>query len=325
MGRANFRNGKGVTELKVHNDKISRITTPFGARSRAVEVAEGIGLPGKRVIVTGASSGIGAETARAIAYTGASVTLAVRNTAAGDQVARYIVGTTGNPHISVARLDLSSRASIAEFVSLWKGPVHVLVNNAGIMASPEERTPEGWEMHFAINHLGHFALTLGLLGALSAAGNARIVVVSSSGHMLSPVIFDDIHFAYRWYNPWLAYGQSKTANILFAVAATRRWAEKGITANALHPGAIKTNLQRHIGGRISTPLELQKTTEQGAATSVLLATSPLLEGMGGRYFEDCNEAPIASQRLETIRGVAPFALDPVNADRLWEDSLRMLA
>jgi NAD(P)-dependent dehydrogenase (short-subunit alcohol dehydrogenase family) len=141
---------------------------------------------------------------------------------------------------------------------------------------------------------------------------------------MSPVVFDDINFDYRSYDPWLSYGQSKTANILFAVGATAYWEGEGITANALNPGAIATNLQRHVGG-MRTPVEKRKTTEQGAATTVLLATSPLLEGIGGRYFEDCNEAEVVTRRdPDTPRGVAPYALDADNADRLWDASLRML-
>lgn len=142
--------------------------------------------------------------------------------------------------------------------------------------------------------------------------------------MRSPVVFDDIHFAFRPYDPWLAYGQSKTASILFAVGATARWFRDGITANALMPGAIATNLQRHVGG-VQTPPKRQKTPMQGAATSVLLATSPLLEGIGGRYFEDCNEAAIVTRRTKDYTGVAPYALNPENADRLWAESLLMLA
>jgi len=300
------------------------IATPFGRHSTAAEVVEGIDLSGKRAIVTGAASGIGVETARALASTGAEVTLAVRNTDAGAQTAADITATTGNQNIHVAPLDLSDRASIASFVAAWDGPLHILVNNAGVMALPEQHTSEGWEMQFATNHLGHFALTLGLHDALAADGAARIVSVSSSAHMRSPVVFDDIHFAFRRYDPWLAYGQSKTANVLFAVGATARWFGDGITANALMPGAIVTNLQRYVGG-IQAPPELQKTPEQGAATSVVLATSPLLEGIGGRYFVDCNEATILTQRTDGYSGVAPYALNPDNADRLWEESLRLLA
>jgi NAD(P)-dependent dehydrogenase (short-subunit alcohol dehydrogenase family) len=303
---------------------MTRIRTPFGFHSTAAEVAKGISFHGKRVIVTGGSSGIGVETARALAGIGAEVTLAVRDTAAGARVAADIAATTGNKDIHVAKLDLTNRASIAAFVAAWKGPIHVLINNAGIMACPEQRTPEGCELQFATNHLGHFALAVGLHDALAAAGNARIVALSSSAHMLSPVIFDDIHFAFRRYDPWLAYGQSKTANVLFAVGATARWAKDGITANALNPGAIPTNLQRHVGGKLVTPPELQKTREQGAATSVLLATAPVLEGIGGRYFADCNEAEPVTQRQADYSGIAPYALDAADADRLWEESLREL-
>ncbi|MBI4780804.1 MAG: SDR family NAD(P)-dependent oxidoreductase [Oscillatoriophycideae cyanobacterium NC_groundwater_1537_Pr4_S-0.65um_50_18] len=302
---------------------MTQIKTPFGRHSTAAEVVKGIDLSGKRAIVTGAASGIGIETARALAQTGAEVTLAVRNIDAGEKTAADITATTGNGNIHVASLDLADRASIATFVAAWDKPLHILVNNAGVMALPEQHTPEGWEMQFATNYLGHFVLALGLHKALAADGAARIVSVSSSGHLLSPVVFDDIHFAFRPYDPWLAYGQSKTASILFAVGTTKRWFRDGITANALMPGAIVTNLQRHVGG-IQTPPERQKTPEQGAATSVLLATSPLLEGIGGRYFVDCNEAAIATKRTEDYSGVAPYALDSDNADRLWDESLRLL-
>jgi len=302
---------------------IARITTPFGFKSTAAQVSAGVDLSGKRVIVTGAASGIGVETARALAFTGAAVTLAVRNTDAAAPVAADITATTGNRNIHIAKLDLADRASIRTFVAGWRGALHVLVNNAGVMAMPEQRTAEGWEMQFATNHLGHFALALGLHDALAAGGRSRIVSVSSSAHMRSPVVFDDIHFVFRLYDPWLAYGQSKTANILFAVGAAARWANDGITANALMPGAIATNLQRHVGG-IKTPPERRKTLEQGAATSVLLAVSPLLAGIGSRYFVDCNEAELVKERTNDLTGVAPFALDPGNADRLWHESLRML-
>lgn len=234
------------------------ITTPFGFSSTADEVAAGIDLSGKQVVITGAASGIGMETARTLAYIGAEVTLAVRNAGAGELVAADIIATMGNQKVHVAQLDIADRASIAEFVAGWTRPLDVLINNAGIMALPQQHTTEGWEMQFATNPLGHFALALGLHDALAATGNARIVVVSSAGHLLSPVVFDDLHFAYRPYDPWLAYGQSKTANNLFAVGATTRWASEGITTNALMPGAIATNLQRHVGG-LRTPPERRKT------------------------------------------------------------------
>ena len=309
------------------------ITTPFDQDSTAAQVVEGVDLAGKRAIVTGASSGIGVESARALAQAGATVTLAVRDTDAGRRTASEIIATTANSDIHVIRLDLADRGSIDAFLDDWDGPLDVLVNNAGVMALPElELTREGWEMQFAINHLGHFALALGLHDALAAAGNARIVAVSSGAHLRSPVIFDDLFFAFRPYEPLLAYGQSKTANILFAVALTRRWAADAITANALMPGAIATNLQRHMDpgylerARAKSGGALQmKSTEQGAATSVLLATSPLLEGIGGRYFEDCNEAAPVTNSRGGSRGIAPYALDPDNAARLWEESLRLLA
>ncbi|WP_330335991.1 SDR family NAD(P)-dependent oxidoreductase [Streptomyces sp. NBC_00557] len=303
------------------------ITTPFGFSSTAAEVSQGIDLSGRRAVVTGASSGLGAETARALAATGAAVTLAVRDVTAGKRVAEDITESTGNQEVHVAHLDLADPASVTAFTAAWRGPLHVLVNNAGVMACPEQYTEQGWEWQFATNHLGHFALAAGLHDALAADGNARIVVVSSTGHQRSPIVWDDVNFAFRPYDPWLAYGQSKTANVLFAVEATRRWADDNINANALMPGAIYTNLQRHTGGRGSgrVPAHLIKTVEQGAATSVLLATSPLLEGVGGRYFVDCNETEVVDRRSGTLHGVARYAVDPDNARRLWTLSQELLA
>ncbi|MFJ4930107.1 SDR family NAD(P)-dependent oxidoreductase [Streptomyces sp. NPDC088736] len=305
---------------------MSTVTTPFGFESTAAEVAEGVDLTGRQAVVTGASSGIGAETARVLAATGAGVTLAVRDTVAGERVAKGITASTGNPDVRVAPLDLADPASVTAFTGAWQGPLHILVNNAGVMACPEQYTEQGWELQFATNHLGHFALATGLRDALAADGNARVVVVSSTGHQQSPVVWDDVNFAFRRYDPWLAYGQSKTANILFAVEATRRWADANITANALMPGAIYTNLQRHTGGRGSgrVPPELIKSVEQGAATSVLLATSPHLEGVGGRYFVDCNETEVVDRRSGTLHGVARYAVDLENARRLWAVSQDLL-
>ncbi|HEY1917533.1 MAG TPA: SDR family NAD(P)-dependent oxidoreductase [Streptosporangiaceae bacterium] len=309
----------------------ARITTPFNAQSTAAQVVDGIDLTGRRVIVTGGASGIGIETARALAGAGAEVTLAVRNQEAGQRTAEDITATTDNKQVHVAPLDLADQASVASFVAGWDGPVHILVNNAGVMASPLMRTPQGWEMQFATNHLGHFALANGLHGALAAAGGARIVSVSSAAHLRSPVVFDDIHFERREYEPWLAYGQSKTANVLFAVEATKRWSGDGIYVNALHPGGIRTNLQRYVTDEELDRLRAQsgpaapawKTPEQGAATSVLVATSPLLNGVGGRYFEDCNEAGL--NEPGTRGGVAAYALDPQAAARLWQVAVDTLA
>ncbi len=296
--------------------------TAFGATSTALEVVEGIDLTGRRAIVTGGASGIGIETARALASAGAEVTLAVRDVDAGERVATEVGAT------SVKYLELAKLESVEAFARDWDGPLHILVNNAGVMAIPELRlNADGLELQLATNHVGHFALAVGLHRALAAEG-ARIVSVSSSGHLRSPVIWDDLNFAFREYTPFDAYGQSKTANVQFAVGATARWARDGITANALMPGGIATNLQRHTPGMIEQALEAGmklKTPEQGAATSVLLAAAPELEGVGGRYYEDCAEARLVDHRGEMgSGGVAPYALDADNADRLWELSERLL-
>jgi NAD(P)-dependent dehydrogenase (short-subunit alcohol dehydrogenase family) len=292
----------------------ARISTPFTRDSTADDVLAGVDLHGRRAIVTGATSGIGPETARALASAGAEVTLAVHDLEAGERAAADIPSKTGNRRLVVAHLDLSDRSSVAAFTAGWDGPLHILVNNAEVKALPElTHTPAGWEMQFAANHLGHFELALSLHKALAASGRARIVSVSSGRHLLSPVIFDDLHFAFRPYDRWLAYGQSKTANVLFALGATARWSGDGITANALNPGA-RVTLDGH-----------QRTPQQAAATSALLAASPLLDGVGGRYFEACNEAVRVARRTDDERGVAPYALDPENADRLWDMSTDMLA
>ncbi|PZG14096.1 SDR family NAD(P)-dependent oxidoreductase [Nonomuraea aridisoli] len=307
---------------------MSLVTTPFGPKSTTDEVLDGVDLSGRRVVVTGAASGIGAETARALAAAGAQVTLAVRNLEAGREVAARITAATGRADVTVAPLELTDPSSVDAFTRAWEGPLHVLVNNAGIMALPDlRRTGEGWELQFATNHMGHFRLALGLHGALAAAGGARVVAVSSNAHRRAPVVFDDLHFERRPYEAWAAYAQSKSANALFAVEAAVRWADDGITANSLNPGGIRTGLQRHAH---LTP-EMQqifdtydwRTPEQGAATSVLLAASPLVEGVSGRYFEDCAEAAVAAGP-EVPTGVQPHAVDPDAAARLWKVSSELM-
>jgi NAD(P)-dependent dehydrogenase (short-subunit alcohol dehydrogenase family) len=301
------------------------ITTRFDATTTADEVVEGVDLGGTTAVVTGAASGIGVETARSLARAGAAVTLAVRDTAAGDRVAADITATTGNADVHVAYVDLVDLASVRAFAASWTGPLHLLVNNAGVMALPTlELTPDGWERQLATNHLGHFALTTGLHDALAAAGGARIVSVSSSGHLSSPVHFEDLHFARRPYDPWQGYGQSKTANVLLAVEATRRWADDGIVANALMPGGIMTNLQRHVTQEVRDRWQTMidegtatfKTTQQGAATTLVAAVSPEL-ATGGHYLEDCNESPTVADDADVSRGVRAWALDPEAAERLW--------
>jgi len=309
-------------------------TTTFGFETTAAEAASGIDLTGKRVIVTGAASGIGVETARALAGTGAEVTLAVRDFDAGAQTADDIDGD-----VHVAHLDLADQASVKAFAAAWDGPLHVLVNNAGVMAIQElTRTPEGWEMQFATNHLGHFALALGLHDALAADGAARIVSVSSSAHLRSDVQLDDLHFEHRPYEPWAAYGQSKTANILFAVEFDRRHKERGVRATAVHPGGIQTELGRHMGpGELEALVERMnaaqraagapafefKSIPQGAATSVWAGVVASADDVGGRYCEDCHFAELVEE--EGMReGVRAYALDPDRARALWAKSEEMV-
>jgi NAD(P)-dependent dehydrogenase (short-subunit alcohol dehydrogenase family) len=305
------------------------ITSKFSRHSTAEEVIAGIDLSGHRAIVTGASSGIGVETARSLAAAGAEVTLAVRNIEAGHRVAATIKERTGSSDIVVEPLELDNVDSVQAFVNRWRGPLNILVNNAGVMAEPLRRTDQGWEHQFATNYLGHFGLTVGLQDALSQGAPARIVALTSSGHFFSPVVLDDLNFDRRAYDPWLAYGQSKTAIVLFAVEATRRWVADGITANAVMPGGIKTNLQQYQSGpewdAIADNYDW-KTVEEGAATSVFVATSPLLDGIGGRYFEDCNEAAVVDPQIghERQKGVAAYALDPEVAAQLWDVSVQML-
>jgi NAD(P)-dependent dehydrogenase (short-subunit alcohol dehydrogenase family) len=302
------------------------ITSQFNAQSTAAQVVAGIDLTGRRAIVTGGASGIGIEVARALAGAGAEVTIAVRSLEQGTAAAANIANG-----VRAARLDLADLASVGSFVDGWDGPLHILINNAALMRSPLMRTPQGWEMQFATNHLGHFALATGLHRWLATANGARIVAVTSSAHLRAPVDLDDINFNHREYDPQIAYDQSKTANILFAVEATSRWAGDGITANAVNPGGVRSNLQRYLSDEERARMEEQarkneasgagpgwKTPEQGAATSTFVATSPLLDGVGGRYFEDCNESGL--NEPGTSRGVAAYAIAPDAAARLWNIS-----
>jgi len=311
---------------------VARIASPFDFASTADDVLDGIDLHGKRALVTGAASGIGVETARALASAGAEIFLAARSLIAGVRTAEEVSLATGNPSVRVVQLDLMDRPSVDRLVAGFSGPLHILVNNAGVMAVPTlRRSPEGHEMQLATNHLGHFRLTVGLLPALRAASGARVVSVSSRAHLNSPVVFEDIDFDRRSYDPALAYAQSKTANVLFAVAAARLWTHDGISVNALHPGAIAdSNLSRQYDPTVleqirSSGRYTYKTLGQGAATSVYVATSPLLEGVGGRYFENCQEADVDNPTVAgtDAAGVAAHALDPESADRLWTVSTEM--
>lgn len=310
------------------------ITSPFGFATTAAEVLTGVDLHGRRALVTGGAGGIGLETVRALAGAGAETVIAARDINAAGDAAEEISTATGNRRITVVPLDLMDRESIDQIAAEFTGPLHILINNAGVMAVPElRRSPEGHEMQFATNHLGHFRLALGLLPALRAAGGARIASVSSRAHLNSPIVFEDIDFERRPYDPALAYAQSKTANVLFAVGAASRWSEDGIVVNAVHPGAIAdSNLMRYYDdstkdGLVNSGRYTFKTPEQGAATSVFVAASPLVEDVSGHYFENCQEAdpdnPAAAGT--DAAGVAAYALDPAAADQLWEISEAMMA
>lgn len=236
--------------------------------------------------ITGAPSGLGAETALALTTTGAAVTLAVRNVDAGVRVAGTVAAATGRARPQVRALNLADSASVASFVDQWDVPLDILVTNAGIVTTELERTDAGWELQLATNHLGHFALALGLHDHLAAAaaarGTSRIVALSSTAHMRAPVDFDDIHFRHRPYDPQIAYAQSKTANSLFAVEATKRWQAEGIFANAVNPGGVATGLQRNFSAAQRDSLAAAeaagiftyKTVGQGAATTLVAAAAP---------------------------------------------------
>ena len=320
-------------------DSPELITTRFTSASTADDVVLGVDLGGVRAIVTGGSSGLGVETARALASAGADVTLAVRNVDAGKSVADAIAASGSGPRPRVMRLDLADRTSVSAFVAAWRGPLHLLVNNAGVVTSGLELTAEGWELQFATNHLGHLALALGLRTALSRGASerdgARIVSLSSTGHMRSNIDFDDLQFEHRDYDPQIAYGQSKTANSLFAVEATRLWESDGIVTNAVNPGGIATGLQRNFSAKQRASLDAAeaagvftyKTVEQGAATTLVAAVSPEFAHTGGHYLDDSCEAYTVANDASLAdhpHGVKEWALDPAAAEHLWQVSEELL-
>lgn len=306
----------------------------FGKYSTAAEVISGHDLTGAYTIVTGGPGGLGSETARALASAGAWVVLAGRDPARGEAAAARLREETRNDLIVFRLLDLGSLESVATFAATYVAtgnPLHILVNNAGLMATPLARTTDGFESQFGINHLGHFTLTTGLLPALRAAGGARVVALSSRAHRRSDVDFGDPNYLHRAYDPWQAYGQSKTANALFAVGLTARHAPDGITCNAVMPGTIMTGLMRHMAREDlvargwatedGTPVQPPgwKTPQQGAATSIWAAVAPELDGVGGKYLEDCAIAEPWTKDTEPPFGYyLPYALDPSRAQRLWE-------
>lgn len=307
----------------------------FGADTTVDEVLEGIDLSGQRAIVTGSSGGLGAEAARGLAQAGAAVTMTARDMAKGEAAAEAIRSSTGNADVQVMALELSQPASVREFAKSWlaeHGQLNVLLNNAGVMACPLARTDEGWEMQFATCHLGHFLLTALLAPALEAGAPARIVNVSSGGHRFSPVRFDDPHFEESDYDKWTSYGQAKTANILHAVELDHRLQGRGVRAFAIHPGAIATDLGRHLTRDDMATLKARspggkglqfKTVEAGAATEVYAATAPELSGQGGCYLEDCRVAGLRDEP-GAMSGVMSYALDADAAARLWALSEKTL-
>ena len=298
----------------------------MGFETTTDEVIQGIDLSGRVALVTGASGGLGAETARALASAGAALTLTARDVPKAEQVAQEIRASTG-ASVDVGALSLDRPDSVRAFAKQWLADhdvLHLLINNAGVMACPLGRTPEGWEMQFATNHLGHFLLTSHLLPALRAGAPARVVNVSSAGHRFGPVNFDDIHFEKHDYDKWESYGQSKTANVLFSLELDRRYQEAGVRSFALHPGAIVTELGRHLAAEDIEMMQSRapkgglkfKQVPAGAATSVWAATSPELEGKGGLYLENTHvSGPRESE--DAIEGYLPWAMDPEAAARLW--------
>lgn len=315
------------------------ITSAFGRYSTAREVIANRDLRGGTVIVTGGASGIGVETTRALAEGGADVVIAARKPGLAQAVIADIDATApGRTHFEM--LDLSDLASVHRFAEGWRNrPLNVLVNNAGVMACPLDYTRDGLEMQIGTNHFGHFLLATLLARALEAGADAsghpsRVVSLSSIGHARSDIRWDDPHFRRDDYDKWVAYGQSKTANALFAVGMTQHFKDRGIVANAVMPGGIITPLQRHL------PIEEQramgwldendqpvagfKNTEQGASTSVWAAVAPELHGIGGLYLEDCAQA--APWRQENPwSGVRSYALDADSAERLWGLSVDTVA
>jgi NAD(P)-dependent dehydrogenase (short-subunit alcohol dehydrogenase family) len=299
-----------------------KIGSGFGFTSTAAEVVDGIDLTGKLAVVTGGYSGIGIETTKALAGAGAFVVVPARRT---DTAATALAGLS---NVEIAELDLGDLGSVARFSEAFLASgrrIDIVINNAGVMACPETRVGPGWEAQFATNHLGHFALVNRLWRALSPG--ARVVAVSSAAHRHTAMRWDDVMFE-QGYDKWKAYGQSKTANALFALHLDALAKDQGVRAFSLHPGGILTPLQRHLPREEMIELGILdengdevpgrfKTPEQGAATQVWAATSPQLSDLGGLYLEDCDVAGLRESNEMTAKGVYPYAVDPDEAARLW--------
>ncbi|WP_324073975.1 MAG: SDR family NAD(P)-dependent oxidoreductase [Erythrobacter sp.] len=301
----------------------------FGWSSTTDEVLAGKDLSGRTVFITGANSGLGQETARAMASRGAHVILAGRDQAKLDESVAAIQETVPKAQLDTITIDLTSLENIRAATSRARQrfqKIDLLINNAGVMATPFLHTHDGFEMQFGTNHLGHFAMTAELMPLIERGALKRIVNLSSRGHHFAPVNFDDPHFERRAYDPWESYGHSKTANVLFSVGLEQRFAVMGIHAYAVHPGGIQTNLGRHMTPEMMEALMARvtskdagfawKTIPQGAATSCWAATAEELEGKGGVYCEDCHVAEVDDE--SSTGGVRSYALNPSFADRLWK-------
>ncbi|RLQ22313.1 SDR family NAD(P)-dependent oxidoreductase [Seongchinamella sediminis] len=307
--------------------------TAFGADTTTDEVIQGIDLSGKRAVVTGASSGLGVETARTLAAAGAAVMMVARNPAKLDTAVASVRKAVPAARIETALLDLADLDSVragAREIGEKFPRINLLINNAGVMACPLMRTAQGFEMQFGSNHLGHFLLTCLLAPALVAGAPARVINLSSAGHKFAALDLDDPNYRQRDYDKWSAYGQSKTANALFTVGLDQRLRDRGVRAFAVHPGMIMTELSRHmepadmeaiLRGRDIADIGF-KTVAQGSATSVWAATAAALEGQGGLYLEDCHIAEAATPGSDS--GVEDYALDPAQAEQLWQLSESLL-
>jgi NAD(P)-dependent dehydrogenase (short-subunit alcohol dehydrogenase family) len=308
--------------------------TKFNNETTTSDVLEGIDITGRKVLITGGSSGLGTQTALALASKGAHVIITARDMEKVNKIVEDIKKSSKNEFVEAYFLELDSFKSIREFVDAFKekhDSLDILINNAGIMACPHSKTQDGFEMQFGTNHLGHFLLT-GLLVPLLSKGKApRIVNVSSARHQASGVVFEDIAFKNRDYDKWLSYGQAKTANILHALELEKRLANKGIHAYSLHPGVIKTNLVRHltqddfesINKNVSQGVLIRKNIEQGAATQVYAATAPELEGKGGLYLSDCQIMKV-NDEIAGQHALRSFAVDSKLAEKLWTISEEMV-
>ena len=304
----------------------------FGYDTTAAEIARTVDLRGRRAVVTGASSGIGAETTRALALAGADVVLGVREPAKGERLVHALAPDAAG-ELRVVPLELRDLASVSAFAEAVPGPVDLLIANAGVSKTPDTHLANGLDVRFATNHLGHFLLAFRLLASMRQRG-ARIVVVSSAAHKGAPVRLDDLQWQSREHVAGLAYAESKTANLLFAQEATRRWSRDGIFANAVLPGSALTGLQRFHGEELKRQIgfilpdgtlnPILKTAAQAAATTLWAATAPELEGRGGLVLEDCAEALPVGPDTHPWCGVDPGVADPETARRLWDHSLDLL-